>query len=1047
MKDNAITDIIAKTYTAVIFTFLLISFLFIGLFIVLQNGLYLDNLSISNTHLKNIYIKWDERLSVSVENLDITSDKEQKSSHIRFKTLSRSFKALSHTTNWFDSIVIESIHINDMQGSFHYVSNTPGFLTLHSPTLSLESSLAFQAHILQLQLEKFEDKKRAINARGNILFDTDTEQGYAKIALNIHDDADLRLYMLANKQKLIYNVQSNKDIKDISHLIEIAHLPKEVVYWAYTAIEMDHVTINEFHGFIDYNNPQEAYKNLYISAMVDKLNYTYNPKLDAVHTQRTELEFKRGVLYIRPKDAYSYGMFLDKSWLKIDFTKPEELLTLHLLFDGMLNKDMLHILKTYEIDVPFLQHQGKITTDLTLTVNLQHVNQVNVIGDFYTPKANFDYLGLNIDIVDTHMRLHNYLVDIDKMKASYKNIAQASITAKYNAKTAQGKIDFLFQKIEKEGLHLNTEKDPLHVTYTIAPKQDAIAIPASQWKYNNKTISLDALSVDFDLTRLSANIPITYFSVDNFANGYINGQIDLKSSLGDFDIDLLKFDFNGITLAQTSTLIKLQFQENLHAYSKKDIVLNVNGSEYRLKNLNVTFDDNTFFLKRTSLEMGKYITTKIYANYNIESKKIHASLSNFTLKNPKTDKVLYKNSKILLGGNISDNNITIYSKELDAGFSLDKEKWNLTLNSISTITDKSPFLQKYHIKEGKVSFFKNREKPYTQFNAQIISPYPFLIKDGKNIYSYTLTGDITKEYNTYVTINKNIHIKFSEDIKIKIHDVGLNTNAIIDFTKKVLDSNSTQSNIKLSLDAINSELYLGNKRKAISDAMHLQYYNKILTAQLVHKKGNAGFRLEGNKFHLYGKNFNDQFMQNLLVLSKFSGGSLDFVMDGTLDDYHGVLYMYDMTMIDYKLLNNVLAFINTVPSLVTFSLPGYSKKGLHVENAYMKFHAKKGLFDVSDIYLKSKEITILGRGTADINKNSIDITLNLKTDLGSNVSKIPLVGYIIFDGKNISTTLKVTGKLDDPTVNTTVAKDIVVAPLNIIKRTITLPFKFLKNLY
>jgi len=157
--------------------------------------------------------------------------------------------------------------------------------------------------------------------------------------------------------------------------------------------------------------------------------------------------------------------------------------------------------------------------------------------------------------------------------------------------------------------------------------------------------------------------------------------------------------------------------------------------------------------------------------------------------------------------------------------------------------------------------------------------------------------------------------------------------------------------------------------------------------------------------------------------------------------------MYDTTMIDYKLLNNVLAFINTVPSLVTFSLPGYNKKGLHAKNAYVKFHAKKGVFDISDIYLESKELKILGKGNADINKNSIDLVLNLKTDLGSNLSKVPLVGYIILDGKNISTTLKVTGNLNDPTVNTMLAKDIVVAPLNIIKRALTLPYELIKKLY
>ena len=181
-------------------------------------------------------------------------------------------------------------------------------------------------------------------------------------------------------------------------------------------------------------------------------------------------------------------------------------------------------------------------------------------------------------------------------------------------------------------------------------------------------------------------------------------------------------------------------------------------------------------------------------------------------------------------------------------------------------------------------------------------------------------------------------------------------------------------------------------------------------------------------------------MEHLFTLSKFDGGSLDFNIDGTFDDYDGIIYIKDTTVLDYKVLNNILAFVNTVPSLVTFSLPGYSKKGLPVKNAYMKFHANKTLFNISDIYMHSKELDIIGHGTTDVDKNSINLQLNLKTDIGSNLQKIPLVGYIILGNDRISTTLSVTGKLTDPKIHSLIAKDIAVAPFNIIKRTLLLPF-------
>jgi len=1047
MRDSAITNIIAKTYITIVGIFTFIFILFIGLFIVLQNGLYLDNLSISNLHAKNIYIKWQNNINLSIQELNINTNTHQDETKADLKQLSKYFKILSETTTLFHSIVIDNIHIKDVSGSFHFTTDAQGFLVLHSPSLDLQSDILLNAQFLQLYIKHYDDRKRDISAQGNIFFDIKKAHAYSDLHINIHNDVDLSIYSLANQKQIRYSVLSNKDIQDISHLIKIAHLPKEVIYWAYTAIDMQALQINDFHGFIDYNSPQNAYKNMYISAIAQKLNYTYNPKLDAVHTLHTDLEFTNGILYIKPQNAYSYNMYLDRSWLQIDFSKQDELLTLHLLFDGMLNKDMLHVLKSYKVDVPFLQRQGKITTNLILRVNLQNVNDIDIVGDFYTKIANFDYLGLNIDIFDTHLNLNNYDVVIDKMKATYKDIAKANVFANFDAKTSKGIIDFDFSKIELKGLSLYNDKRPLHVTYSIDPKQDTIDILSSKWKYKSKDISVEPFLVQFDLKTLKANIPITYFDVKDLTNGYINGKIDLRSISADFDIDLLKLNFNGIELSQTTTPLKINFNKDLSIYSNKDILLNVNGSEYKVKNFYADYKDGTLYFKHTILEIGKYITTKVYVNYNLQSKRIHASLNDLILKNPKSGKILYKNNKVLIGGNIYDNNINIFSNELNAGFSLDSNKWELTLNSLATIAKKSSFLHKYKLNDGQINFYKNRKKSYTQFSGHITYPYAFFIKNDKKINTYDISGEVTKEYKTYLTVNKNTHLKISNNVMIKTHNTGLNVNTISTFVKDIFQSNTKKSNFKLSMDAVDSFLYLGNKRKMIADAIHLQYFDNILTAQLIHKSGNAGFKLEGDKFHLYGKNFNDKFMQNLLVLSKFRGGSLDFVMDGTLDDYNGILYMNDTTMMDYKLLNNILAFINTVPSLITFSLPGYNKDGLHVENAYMKFHAKKGVFDISDIYLESKELTVLGKGKADTNNNNIDLTLNLKTDLGSNLSKIPLVGYIILDGKNISTTLKVTGKLNDPVVKTMIAKDMIVAPLNIIKRTLTLPFNFIKKLH
>ena len=1027
-----------------LFTFIFI--LCVGLFVVFQNGLYLDNVSISNIHAKNIYIKYNKQLNISIEELKITSKKSDNPQKFTYKKLNKYLKIVSQATHLFESIVITKIQIKNVRGSFEYINNEKGFLVLHSLNLKLRSNIYFRSHLLQLSIKNFEDKKRALKASGTVIFDTSTQQIYSQINLDIHNDANLTLYSIADEKQLHYNILSNKHITNISHLIALAHLPKEVIYWAYTAINMDYLNIQRIKGFITYNDLKNAYKNIKIKAIAKNLRYTYNPKLNAVNTQQTNLEFIKGVLYIRPQDTYSYGMYLDKSWLKIDFSKREELLTLHLLFDGMLNKDMLYVLNTYDIKLPFLQHKGKVATNLTIKVNLRTID-VNANGTFYTKKANFDYLGLNIDIFNTLIKLNNYDITINNMKAKYKDIAQADVHVKFNAKKSSGTVTFDVNKVMLKDVALQTKKKSLHVVYNIRPKKDTIAIAKSQWIYKEHDIALDKLLVDFNLDTLKAKIPIVTFYVDTIAKGYLNGVLDLKNSRLNLDADLLKLKYNGIELSQSSTPFKITYNKIFSITSDKNIFFTVNGSGYKAKNFHINFQKNSVYLKHTMLYIGKYIHTKIYAKYNFDSQQAHISLSDFILINPRTKQTLYANNKIILGAHVNDKNITIDSKELNAKFISDANEWQLHFDSIDNIAKKSPFLQKYKLTEGEISFFKKNNIQNTQFLANITYPYHLLTQQNKEIEKYTIAGEITKKQVVHLNINHKVKAKIDDNIEISAHDTGLNLYAIIDFTKILKQAKTTKKKINLSVSASNSYLYLKKGRYALADKINMQYFNNILSAQLLYKKGNAGFKLENNKFHLYGKNFNDTFMEKFFVLSKFSGGNLDFTVDGTLDNYKGVFYVNNTTMIDYRLLNNILAFINTIPSLVTFSLPGYSKKGLHVNNAYAKFNVKKELVTIPGIYLDSKEVKILGKGKANIKNDTIDLTLNLKTDLGRKLSKIPIAGYIIFDGKSISTTLKVNGKLSNPKISTTLAKDIIVAPLNIIKRTLTLPYELIKKLY
>jgi len=1016
------------------------------LFIVLQNGLLLDEFSVQNVKIKQLYIKWDEKIDLSIKEITLHQKQSATQAKPDLIKIKKYLEYLGTTSHWFHSINIETIHFNDTKASFRYKAKENGHLYVKSPNFSLHCDMYFEGQNLKFDIKKFQEFNKFLTLKGSVLLNPNTLSLDSLLELNIHNDLQAKLFLKFEKNHLSYKLVNQKKITNIKNIVSIIHLPKEVKYWVLDAIEMDYLSIESATGLIDFDHLDDALKNINIKATVHGLNYTYNPKLDAIHTQETKLEFKDGFLYIRPQKAYSYGMYLDKSWLKIDFTQPEELLTLQLLFKGIVNKDMLKILSAYKIDLPFLQRSGKVKTDLTITVGLRNID-VDAHGTFFTKQANFDFIGLNIDIFDALIVLNNYDVVIKKMKTNYKDIASAIVDVKYDAHSAKGTIHFNAKKIATKEIKLLVDKSPVMINYHINPHGDSIDVGKTQWFINNKTLYVDTMHIPFDLQKLTIDLPTTFFEVKKIVSGFLTGTINLKNNEANLLADILHLDYSNVQLLQSNAQVKVHYKDTLSLSIKEMVHLRVADTDMTLANslVEAKLNKGQIILKHTTLNVEDTLYATLSAKYSNLSNLTLLKVKKLKILNKDTNELLYKKSRLILDINNKKKVLTIGSKKLNSIFQLYKDSWRLELNSLEKISKGSQFLKDLSITNGKLSFYKKMDENSIKFNGDINYKYKILSQYAKPISLYKIKGKINKK-KIYFTINKNLaSVKIEDKISVKIKNAGINIAPLLQFIDLLKQHSKQKKETPLTLYATNCYLQAQSGNIVLSQEIKLQHVNKVTTAQLTYKDGSAGFKLDNDTFHLYGKNFNDEFMDKLFRLSRFKGGTLDFSMNGKIQDYDGVFYINKATIVDYKLLNNVLAFINTVPSLITFSLPSYSKNGLFVDSAYMQFTAKNGRFDISDFYLDAKEIDIIAKGTADIRKDTIDVTLNLKTDLGSSASKIPIVGYILFDKDSISTTMSITGKLSDPDVSSMLAKDIVVAPLNIIKRTLLYPYELLRS--
>ncbi len=673
-------------------------------------------------------------------------------------------------------------------------------------------------------------------------------------------------------------------------------------------------------------------------------------------------------------------------------------------------------------------------------------------GDFFAKKANFKYQGFDIDIFDAYIQLDNYDVKINNMLAEYEDIITAKIDTHYNAKDGAGVIDFKINKVDckKFKTSLNTNKKPLNLKYIISKKQDEIHINNSLWKIDNEYATVNKITLPFNLNTGKLKIPSTQITLGEFTKADVSGDANLKEMKLDLNIDLLELNLADIKLTK-KTPLTLSYDKNLNLTSNQKIDFKINSQKSFLDKLNIEVNDNILKIKNSYINIGNIFKTNISVNYFLEKENAQIEINNTLIENQKFGLIYLKEDKTNFNIYTKNNNIIIDSKELNLLSEFNNEGWNIDINSLSSISKNSKLLQKYFIKDANLSISKLNNEQQINIDADIKYPYKILVLNNKEIENYSINGKFYLQDNTaYINVNDIVNININKDAKIDIdtHNIGMNINAILNIVDKISDdSNSSDSSnlLNVSIETKDSYLYISDKRKVISESMKLRYLNNILILNLKHYKGTARLILEKDKLYVHGEKFNDKFMEKLFLLSDFKGGTFEFDMNGTIKNYDGIFTVNNTIVLDYKILNNILAFVNTVPSLLTFSIPGYDKKGLKVNLAYMKFKSKNNILNISDIYMDSKEIDIFGKGKANFIDDTLDLKLNLKSDLGSKISKIPLVGYLLMGEDSISTTLSITGKLSDPDIKSLIAKDIAVIPLNILKRTITLPYKLFQN--
>ncbi|WP_120946249.1 YhdP family protein [Helicobacter labacensis] len=414
-----------------------------------------------------------------------------------------------------------------------------------------------------------------------------------------------------------------------------------------------------------------------------------------------------------------------------------------------------------------------------------------------------------------------------------------------------------------------------------------------------------------------------------------------------------------------------------------------------------------------------------------------------------------------------------HSANLDIQGSLQKGMYALKLQDLKKLLPISPLLRYFGIKKGALHL-NTKDFKRVEFVGSVENRLPLYRRDGTPLKTLSFLGTFKPESVEFFTpdgsimgqikggqrafffndINFNLDaflnskIPFIKELltpakhkptKAQIRDESAFIRAKQDYEKRHnIFPNSTIISAKNTAILFKSfPLVLDNARLVVRDGRVMidgAYHNAMLRADIIH--GDVIVKADN-----FGGDYLNLALQSVLSANVIGGGL--YSLTGVYRDqvFNGELRMQNTSIKNFKVLQNIVNIINTIPSLIVFRNPRLGAHGYEIAKGRVVFGLSSEYLGLEHIQLTGTTLDVDGDGIIEMaGKKKIDMSLDISTikAFSNVINKIPILNYLILGNKGkISTHVQVGNTLNDPSVKVTLAKDIAQAPFKILRRIFT----------
>lgn len=535
---------------------------------------------------------------------------------------------------------------------------------------------------------------------------------------------------------------------------------------------------------------------------------------------------------------------------------------------------------------------------------------------------------------------------------------------------------------------------------------------------------------DLEINITAENILYTK-EIDNLIRGY--------------DVDLGLRQLSGSSNANVDIYANHDNTSNVKVKVKSSGSYVFNNFAFKADDVNVSVDDGKVSVSanaKTKEIVANGLNLKIDARNKVGDVVVNDAYINFS-------NVFEYKGKANLKLDLNTKNL--YFKELNTNILLQD-----TVNIKAKVKDILPYFKKkneFNIQSGDIEI-KSKDK-----NISID-----ILNANFDLGLYKNSNDIN-DIKAYLASENNKYTK--DDFRIKVSEDAVKVNTKSNILSIEADSNNTNiivsnaivdiANLKESDSRQNENIYLKNTKVIYKDFL-FNFKNLDLEKTPDNTLVKSEFNLGGNLISIINKDTFKAYIRDLSyktlneILSKkiIINGLLDADVNGkNINDFDGLINLRDVYLANTRSYTNLIAFLESIPSLISLKSPGFTKKGLKATIGSIEFSRKDDFINIKDINIKGNKADWNGKGSINLSNNNADILLNIFTLKNTNkmISSIPVVKEIVMGDKEnkIATQIKVYGNLDDLKFKTSIAKDIITSPISLIKNIVNLPKNLMKN--